>query len=182
MVQRIEAGSSVALRDGRSVVIRALDEHDRNALDAFGNTLPRNDILYLEDDFSNSEIISRLVNASYAENWRQIVATNDQGEIVAYAAALQLPGWSEHVADIRLIVSPAWRRSGLGRHLAQAIVEAARDLGVSKVIVDMLAAQTAGQAIFSRLGFAVEGQLARHAIDRDGNLHDIVIMSAFVRV
>jgi len=182
MGPRIEAASGIALKDGRAVMIRPLAEEDKAALGAFGAALPRNDVLYLEDDFSNPDIISRLANAAKAENWRQIVAVAEDGQIVAYSAAMRLPGWSYHVADIRLIVSPACRRSGLGTVLAQATVEAARELGVTKVIVDMLAAQTAGQAIFSRLGFAVEGQLARHAIDRDGNLHDIVIMSAFVRV
>jgi L-amino acid N-acyltransferase YncA len=182
MAERIEAASVVALRDGRQVTIRPLVEEDRAALEAFGQSLPKNDLLYLEDDFSNPEIIARLAFAAKAENWRQIVAVTDGGAIVAWAAALRMPGWSNHVADIRLLVSPVCRRSGLGMQLAQAIVEAARELGATKVTVDMLAAQTAGQAIFSRLGFAVEGQLARHAIDRDGNLHDIVIMSAYVRV
>jgi L-amino acid N-acyltransferase YncA len=182
MAERIEAASVVALKDGRRVTIRPLVEEDRAALAAFGESLPKNDLLYLEDDFSNPEIIARLAFAAKAENWRQIVAVTDGGAIVAWAAALRMPGWSNHVADIRLLVSPVCRRSGLGMQLAQAIVEAARELGATKVTVDMLAAQTAGQAIFSRLGFAVEGQLARHAIDRDGNLHDIVIMSAYVRV
>ncbi len=182
MAQRIEAAGSVALKNGRHVTIRNLAEEDRAALAIFGQTLPKDDLLYLEDDFTHPEIISRLANASHAENWRQIIAVTDEGEIVGYTAALRLPGWSNHVANIRLIVLPPYRRSGLGMHLAQAIVDASRNLGATKVTVDMLAALTAGQAIFSHLGFAVEGQLARHAIDRDGNLHDIVIMSAFVRV
>jgi ribosomal protein S18 acetylase RimI-like enzyme len=175
MAQRIEAAGSVALKDGRHVTIRNLLEGDRAVLTTFGQNLPKNDI-------THPEIITRLANAAHAENWRQIIAVTDEGEIVGYTAALRMPGWSNHVANIRLIVLPSYRRSGLGMHLAQAIVEAARELGATKVTVDMLAALTAGQAIFSRLGFAVEGQLARHAIDRDGNLHDIVIMSAFVRV
>lgn len=182
MAQRIEAAGSVTLKDGRHVTIRNLQESDRAALTAFGQGLPKDDLLYLEDDFTHPEIIARLTHAAHAENWRQIVAVSDSGEIVGYTAALRLPGWSHHVANIRLIVLPSYRRNGLGMQLAQAIVEASRELGATKVTVDMLAALTAGQAIFSRLGFAVEGQLARHAIDRDGNLHDIVIMSAFVRV
>lgn len=182
MTQRIEAVGSVALKDGRHAMVRPLQEEDREALTAFGLSLPKNDLLYLEDDLTHPEIIARLANAARAENWRQLIAITDDGQIIGYAAALRMPGWSNHVADIRLIVSPGYRRNGLGMHLAQAIVEAARELGATKVSVDMLAAQTAGQAIFSRLGFAVEGQLARHAIDRDGKLQDIVIMSAFVRV
>lgn len=182
MAQRIEAAGGVALKDGRHVTIRTLQESDKLALTAFGQSLPKNDLLYLEDDFTHPEIIARLANAAHAENWRQIIAVTDEGKIVGYTAALRMPGWSNHVANIRLLVLPSYRRSGLGMQLAQTIVEAARELGATKVTVDMLAALTAGQAIFSRLGFAVEGQLARHAIDRDGNLHDIVIMSAFVRV
>lgn len=182
MAQRSEAVGSIALKDARQVTIRALLESDRPALAAFGQSLPKNDILYLEDDFTHPEIISRLANAAHAENWRQIIATTEEGEFVGYTAAMRMPGWSNHVANIRLIVQPNYRRSGLGMYLAQAIVEASRELGATKVTVEMLAALTAGQAIFSRLGFAVEGQLARHAIDRDGNLHDIVIMSAFVRI
>ncbi|WP_129627067.1 GNAT family N-acetyltransferase [Candidatus Oscillochloris fontis] len=181
MVQRTEAESRVALKDGRTITIRPLMDQDRVALISFGLGLPKNDLLYLEDDFQNPEIISRLINANAAENWRQIVAVTDDDSIVAYTAALRMPGWSYHVANVRLIVDRAWRRSGLGMAMAQTIVEVARENGATKVTVEMLAAQTAGQAIFRRLGFVVEGQLARHAIDRDGNLHDIVLMSVFVR-
>ena len=181
MAQRSEAAGNVMLRDGRRATIRALTEDDLAALASFGQSLSKNDLLYLEDDFTNPEIIARLAFASKAENWRQIVAVLDDGSLVAWAAALRIPGWSHHVANVRLIVSPLCRRSGLGMELAQAIVDAARALGVAKVTVNMLAGQTGGRAIFTHLGFAVEGQLARHASDRDGNLHDIVLMSAYLR-
>lgn len=182
MVQRSAAMSNVALKDNRQVTIRALVESDRTALTEFGLSLPKDDLLYLEEDFTNPEIITRLVNASFAENWRQMVAIADDGSIAAYASARRVPGWSNHVAELRLLVKPGWRRCGLGMQMAQAIVEAARDLGAQKVTVAMLAALRAGQAIFSRLGFAVEGQLTRHAIDRNGDLHDMVVMSAFLKV
>ncbi|NTV65033.1 MAG: GNAT family N-acetyltransferase, partial [Oscillochloris sp.] len=139
MAQRTEATGGVVLKDGRTVTIRPLMERDRAALANFGLGLPKNDILYLEDDFQNPEIISRLINANAAENWRQIVAVTDDGSIVAYSAALRMPGWSYHVANIRLIVDRAWRRSGLGMAMAQAIVDAARDLRATKVTVAMLA-------------------------------------------
>jgi L-amino acid N-acyltransferase YncA len=64
--------------------------------------------------------------------------------------------------------------------MAQAIFEAARQLGVAKVIVEMLAAQTAGQAIFQRLGFSREGVFSKHAHDRHGNRHDLVVMAYHV--
>jgi L-amino acid N-acyltransferase YncA len=182
MVQRSVATGDVVLKDGRKVTIRLLEEGDKIALTDFGSRLPKDDLLYLEEDFTNPEIITRLTNAAHAENWRQVVTIAEDGSLTAYASARRMPGWSHHVAVLRLIVLPDWRRSGLGMQMAQAIVDESRVLGAQKVTVEMLAALKAGQAIFSHLGFAVEGQLARQAMDRNGDLHDVVIMSAFLRV
>ena len=170
---------SSALRDERSVTIRPLSEDDYAALLAFGAALPQDDLLYLENDFQNPDIIRRLVNASAAENWRQVVAVAD-GEIVGYTAVRRMPGWSSHVADIHLTVSDGWRRSGLGTAMAQAIFDAARDLGVNKVIVEMMERQNAGRAIFERLGFRVEGTLSAHVRDRHGQRHNLLILAYHV--
>ncbi|MCG8349822.1 MAG: GNAT family N-acetyltransferase [Chloroflexales bacterium] len=174
--QSIAAPYTTTLRDGRAVTIRPLAEEDRQALHNFGMALPENDLLYLEDDFQNQDIISRLINAHAAENWRQVVAL-DNNHIVAYGAVRQLPGWFSHVGDIQLVVSDAWRRSGLGTAMAWKIVGSARDLGVKKIIVEMTEKQTAGQAIFQRLGFNVEGNLQKHACDRSGHLHNLLLLS-----
>ena len=179
MFNQTTAPARVSLRNDQAAAIRPLGEGDRAALLAFGRNLPQDDLLYLEDDFQSPEIIGRLVNAHQAENWRQIVAEAD-GAIVGYGAVRRLAGWSSHVADIVLLVSPAWRRSGLGTALAQAVFDAARDLGATKVIVEMLEEQRGGRAIFERLGFRVEGTLADHALDRLGRPHNLLILSYHV--
>jgi GNAT superfamily N-acetyltransferase len=179
MTDQVSAARRVTLRAGQAVAIRPLDENDRTALLAFGRALPQDDILYLEDDFHSPEIIARLVNAHRAENWRQVVA-EAEGAIVGYSAVRRLPGWSSHVADIVLLVKEDWRRTGLGTVLAQAIFDAARDLGATKVIVEMLEKQHGGRAIFERLGFRVEGTLGLHARDRLGRDHNLLILSYHV--
>lgn len=166
---------TVTLRDDRTVTIRALEEGDRDAMVRFGAALPKDDWLYLELDFHNPNTINRLVNAAAAENWRQVVAVTE-GQIVGYSNARLLPGWKSHVADTHLVVSEGWRRSGLGVVVAQTILDAARGLGVAKVIAEMTDEQRAGRAIFKRLGFHVEGILNDHIRDHHGNYHDMVIM------
>ncbi|NWG18870.1 MAG: GNAT family N-acetyltransferase [Chloroflexi bacterium] len=180
MIERIEAPIAATLRNGRVVTIRPLAESDRDELLAFGRSLPNDDWLYLEDDLQNPEIITRLVNAHAAENWRQIVAVTESGEIVGYSAVRRLPGWSSHVGDIQLMVRADYRRCGLGTAMAQAIFEAARDLGVAKVIVEVMQEQTGGIAIFERLGFCVEGTFSDHARDRFGARHHLHILAYHV--
>jgi ribosomal protein S18 acetylase RimI-like enzyme len=171
-----EACISPALHDGRVVTIRPLDELDRRALLAFGRALPQDDLLCLEHDLTSPEMIERLINARFAENWRQMVAlAGDQ--IVGYAALRRLPGWSCHVANVNLIVSAGWRRYGLGATLAQSLIEAARELQIDKLSVEMIETQRAGRAIFERLGFQVEGRLSGHACDRQGQRHTLIVMA-----
>ena len=170
---------AITLQDTRSVVIRPLLEADHAALMDFGLVLPEDDWLYLEEDLRNPDIIKRLVNAHAAENWRQLVALADN-MIVGYTSIRRLPGWSSHVGDIQLVIRMDWRRSGLGTALALAIFQSARDLGVSKVVIEMLNEHAAGRSIFRRLGFRVEGTLSDHARDRHGKLHDMLILAYHV--
>lgn len=168
------------LRHGDTITIRALDERDRSALLAFGQSLPHNDWQYLEDDFRNPDIITRLVNAYQAENWRQIVAIDDHNVIAGYSAVRRMPGWSSHVADIKLIIADNWRRQGLGTVLARSIFDASRELGAEKIVMSIPEEQTAGQAIFIRMGFHFEGRLIDHVRDRSGGRHNIILLSYHV--
>jgi ribosomal protein S18 acetylase RimI-like enzyme len=180
MLQRTAAPTTIALRQGGAITLRPLGEGDRAALLDFGRALPQDDWLYLEDDLRNPDIITRLVNAHQAENWRQIVAVDEGGAIAGYSAVRRLPGWSSHVADIQLLIAEDFRRRGLGTALARSIFDAARDLGAAKVIVEILEEQTAGQAIFVRMGFHFEGRLTDHVRDRTGGRHNLVLLAYHV--
>ncbi|MEN9936682.1 MAG: hypothetical protein RLZZ387_3261 [Chloroflexota bacterium] len=174
--------ATVPLRDGRTVTIRPLAGGDAPGLMAFGAALPQDDWLYLQNDLRAADVVTRLINARDAEHWRQMLAVSDAGEVAAYASARLLPGWSSHVADIQLLVAEGWRRSGLGTLLAREIVAAARTIGAIKVMVDMVEEQAAGQAIFTRLGFRLEGRLVNHTRDRDGNRHNLIVLGYTVEL
>jgi hypothetical protein len=64
----------VTLHDGRVVAVRSLQPDDKTRLLQFGQGLPQDDWLYLENDLRSPDIVARLANASAAEHWRQMVA------------------------------------------------------------------------------------------------------------
>ena len=53
----------------------------------------------------------------------------------------------------RLFVRKAFRGFGLGRHLAEAILDAARQMGYSSVLLDTLDDMEAARALYVDLGF-----------------------------
>ena len=86
-------------------------------------------------------------------------------------------GWGAHVGELRLVVDPAARRQGLGALLARHALREAADMGLQKVVVEMVAEQTGAAQMFSDLGFRGEALLTCQIRDRGGELRDLLVLA-----
>jgi ribosomal protein S18 acetylase RimI-like enzyme len=145
-----------------------------DALLRFFRDLPEGDRTFFKEEVTDPETVRAWTTGG--NRWVAV----DGDDVRGYVAVLRLPGWSDHVGEVRLVVAPAARGSGLGRELARhALVEGVQ-AGLTKLVVEVVAEQGAALALFTALGFSGEALLRDHIRDRDGQLRDLMVLAHHV--
>ena len=150
-----------------------------DALLRFFGDLPEGDRTFMKEDVTDPATV-RSWSGSEAGGRRWVASAPGEDRIIGYVAVRRLPGWSDHVGEVRLVVAPSSRGTGLGRQLARhALTEAVR-AGLSKLVVEVVAEQGAALALFTDLGFSGEALLRDHIRDRSGQLRDLMVLAHHV--
>src|SRR3954470_14156005 len=96
--------------------IRRQRADDLEAMLAFYASVPEDERTFLKE-----EPLDRTTVEGWFADTRshRAIAYDDQGIVVGVVGVVPLLGMSDHVGEIRLVVAPASRRSGIGRELAR---------------------------------------------------------------
>jgi RimJ/RimL family protein N-acetyltransferase len=160
-----------------TVEIGLLTPTDADALGSFVQAQPTHDLLFVRRDVSHPKVVKAWLDA-LAEGSITSLAARSGGELVGCTAIVtDALSWSRHVAELRVMVGPAWRGRGLGRVLIQESFALALGLGLEKLFVQMTVDQRAAIAVFEELGFRAEAVLRDHVKDRDGTTYDLAVLS-----
>lgn len=158
------------------VQVVAMTPRDVAAARAFFEGIPEGDRTYFREDVLAPGTLERWTDETTTRRYLARLA----GDIAGYAAVIPGVAWSAHVGEIRLVVDPRVRRRGVGRALARQVVVGAVQLGVTKLVVEVVATEQATVAMFAGLGFEAEGLLRDHVRGRSGETHDLLVLSHFV--
>jgi ribosomal protein S18 acetylase RimI-like enzyme len=113
------------------------------------------------------------------ERARRAVAVEGD-RVVGYVALIPLVGWSSHVASLRVVVDPAMRGKGVGRALSRHGLVAGLEMGLAKLVVEVVADAEPAIGMYQGLGFEAEALLRDHVRDRTGELRDLVVLAHLV--
>jgi GNAT superfamily N-acetyltransferase len=139
----------------------------------FLENLPEGDLTFLKEDVDPGTV-SRWGRDEKVTRW---LAVGEDGEPQAMLTIVPGALWSSHVGELLLVVGPKHRRQGLGRRLARYGLAEALRLGLTKVVVEVVAEKEGDIAMFNSIGFDPEALLRDQIRDREGNLHDLVVLS-----
>lgn len=152
-----------------------LEPEHGDALVRFFTSLPEGDLTFIKENVTDPDTVRSWTTAGDAavRRWLSV----DGEDVCGYLALYRLPGWSDHVGEVRLVVAPGKRGTGLGRELARhAVVEGVR-WGLRKLVVEVVAEQGPALALFTDLGFGGEALLTGHIRDRKGELRDLMVLA-----
>jgi ribosomal protein S18 acetylase RimI-like enzyme len=152
--------------------IRPIEPADGPALSRFFARIPESDRTFLKEDLGDPRVLEHWVMPDAART----IAIDD-AEVVGSVAVVPLHGWSSHVGEIRLVVDPDHRGRGIGRRLARQAVLDAVEMGLTKLVVEVISDQAALIAMFRGLGFEPEALLTDHVRDRAGQMRDLIVLA-----
>ena len=161
---------------GSPVEVAQMTAADRDSLVAFVATLPPHDLLFLPRDISHPKVVDAWIRALDSGELASLVARDGATMVGCTAIFTDELSWSRHVGELRVLVAPDWRGRGLGRTLIQECFAQALELGLRKLVAQMTVDQRSAIGLFEELGFRPEALLAGHVADRDGKLHDLVLL------
>jgi ribosomal protein S18 acetylase RimI-like enzyme len=154
------------------VEIRPIQTDDRRAMELFLQRIPEGDRTFFKENVDDPEVVDAWVRPGAA---RSIAVDGDA--VIGYVAVVPLQGWSSHVGEVRVIVDPGRRGNGIGRALARHAVLQALELGLTKMVVEVVADQESTVAMFRSSGFDPEALLKNHVRDAGGELRDLMILA-----
>ncbi len=165
------------LKDGTEIVLCRVTAKDAPELLEFYRNLPEEERLVLHEDFATpdwAEYFLRKVASGEAVSL--VAKANDKivGEVTLYR---MLRGWTRHVGEIRIGLAQSHRHKGLVGLLVAALVGMAPDLGIEKIIAQMVESQVGAQRAFEKLGFYREAVLPGHVKDIRGRKLELLVLA-----
>jgi acetyltransferase len=149
------------MKDGTQVTIRPIRADDEPLMVKFHATLSDRTVYmryFTSLSLARRTAHERLVRICYTDRGREIVLVaehegSETGErdILGVGRLNKLK--TEGEAEIAVLVSDEHQHKGLGTELLQRLIGVARDLGVSRIVAEMLRDNIAIQSIFRMLGF-----------------------------
>ncbi len=130
------------------------------------------------------------IQAPDLDSVRKFVGNNIKHSLPQYVAVKEgkVIGWCDiipqslegfrHSGNLGMGVHPEFRRQGIGTKLISATLAKAKEQGLERIQLAVLASNTAAISLYEKIGFAKEG-IRKKARKLDNKYDDLLLMALF---
>ena len=168
----------IIIKDGTGVTIRPVMAGDENALLEMFKHLPEGELWFLDHDLSNPDYIHDWLMSLKLKREISIIALLEGRIIANTVLRMKDFGAESHVGRLKFSVVPSFRDKGLGTWMLLDIVNLAISRGLQILVIHL--EQDREPSIINwikRFNFHEEAVLNNYLSDRQGNLHNLVVMT-----
>jgi len=154
-----------------------MERTDAEALLAFFRRIPEEDRFFLKDDVASEKVIARWAEDLNYDRALPLLAFRDE-QVIANAVLIRhRGGYRRHLAEVRILIEPAFRGQGLGVGMIRQLIEIAWDAELEFTQFELVRGIN-DEAIQAAefLGAMTVGSIPNAAKDTRGDLHDLVFL------
>jgi RimJ/RimL family protein N-acetyltransferase len=177
MLNRVTYRKFVSLGNGTRIMLRFLNEGDRESFVQLFQEASEADIQFWKQDFKNAKTINDWLDNINYRRILPLVGVDLKAHRLVANANLELGKYTaRHIGEVRLFLSEPYRGLGLGGIMLDEIIDLAsrEDLHLLKaeVIIENRKAINA----FRAKGFEIKAILEDYFLRKDEVTHDVVLM------
>ena len=119
------------------------------------------------------------VRSNIARDIPQFVALNGE-DVIGWCdiSPVRFEGFT-HSGRLGMGIHASFRRLGIGTRLIEQTIRKAKEKGLERIELEVLASNTPALKLYEKMGFVVEG-IKRKARKLDGSYDDLVEMALFI--
>jgi L-amino acid N-acyltransferase YncA len=177
MINYVAYRKFVTLKNGKRVMLRFLNEQDREGLIHMFLEAPEEDTRFLKQDVKDAKLINYwLDHINYRKVLPLVAVDLENNRLVADATLHRGKHAAKHLGEIRIFVCRQFRNLGLGSTMLEELVNLAMKEGLLWLKAEIIAEHKKVIKAFREKGFETRATLEDYFIRKDGMTHDVVLM------
>jgi L-amino acid N-acyltransferase YncA len=167
----------VQLRSQKRVMLRFLQEGDRQDLLSLFQAAPEKDLRFCNHDLKDLKLLNHWLDHSSSPRLIPLVAVDVQNnQLIAAATMLRGKRSANHIGEIKLFIAEPFRNLGLGSKILDELVLLASRENLHWMKAEVVTDQKQMIKALRNKGFQVRANLEDYFLRKDGMTHDVALM------